>query len=142
MVGGIKIRNLVGDFGVRLERCETMQKARWDEKLRAVRRRQMRARMPAIGRRSLPHVDSDVDDGASENAHQLRLRARRGLIVKAAHRARPARERMIVLHEYFGDACLSKALGVERLAEKPARILKSLRRDEENALKIGFLNVE
>ena len=53
----------------------------------------------AEGRRIRPKIDRDVEQPAGEAADQLALRGRMGLEMKAADRARPNAQRLVVLDE-------------------------------------------
>ena len=68
---------------------------------------ELRAHPLAIGRRTAPYVDRDVEDAPPDAAHQLVLPARGRLEMQPAQREGGGGERVIVLHKGAADAeCL------------------------------------
>ncbi len=82
MLGGIIIRHLVEDLGVRLEGAETVGEADRHPKLTPIGGGEFDSDVFSKSRRRAPDVDGDVENAPARDPHQFALRARHRLKVQ------------------------------------------------------------
>src|SRR5690606_6126557 len=104
-------------------------KAYGNENLIPFRSRNFNADPSAVVRGSLADVDHDVVNCSAHHAHELRLRARRGLEMQTTERSNFYCQRMIVLHKLETEACTGKYSAVPSFREETAKIAVPFRHD-------------
>src|SRR6056297_795365 len=120
--GRIGGRAFIDDLGLWHARHEPMREPDRHQKLSTVLKAELGAHPLAEGRAAFADVDRHIEKRAAPAPNQLGLRMRRRLKMQAAYRARPPRERMIVLHKVDFDPVRGQCCTVPAFAEKAARI--------------------
>ena len=113
-----------------------MRESARHEDLATVLRRQLDGDMAAIGRRSISDVHENIEYSASQNGDELGLRRGRGLKMQTTDRARPFRERYIILDEVEVQTVRSERFLVVLLDEKPSLVAKSFWLEQAGARKL------
>lgn len=107
-----------------------MREADWYVELMAVLGGKLRADPLPVGKRIFTDIYRDVEDAATDAAHQLVLPAWGRLKMQASQRESGRGKRVIVLHEAGGDAEFGEGgLGII-FGEPAARVAVALRTDE------------
>src|SRR5579859_7065309 len=131
----IKGITFIGYFRRFAQYGESVGKSRGDEELLFIFRRQFDAHVPAIGRRTLPDIEGDVQYSALEYTEQFGLGIRLELVVQATNDS-VAGEGLIVLDEPGGNALLPESLFIVRFKEISPVIHQDLRFKNEQPGKV------
>ena len=128
----IKAGDLVGNFGIRLQRTEAVGEALRDQQLLPVFRTQGHADPLAKGRGAMTDIDRNVKDRAANDPDQLVLTMGRDLEMQTAQGAGGRRQGVVVLCEIEVQSSLFKRLAIIDLGKKSAMIAKFFWRNQLN----------
>ena len=129
----VEVVALVTEERIVLKNDEAMGKPARDVTLPAVFARQMHGDVPPERRRPLADVNGHVPNRPADDAHELRLRVRRGLPVQAAHHAL-RRKALVVLNKIRINAGILVTCGVVLFDKPSARITEHLWLDDLDVL--------
>ena len=141
MVGAVGLRGLVGDPRMRRARYEAMKETGRHIDQGGVILAQFKADMLAIGGRPFPDIHRDIKNGPGDHAHQLPLRLRRDLAMKAAQSASLRRIGQIVLNELLIKAGVRQTVLRPSLAKPAARVENSIGAKPENPVDLKVFNL-
>jgi len=138
----VELIDFVCDYGVRLERAESVGETRRNEDLLTTRDRELNRSPSAIGRRIHPQIDHHIEYATRQNANQLRLRRRWALKMEAADRTSLAGKRLIVLYETRSDAEIGQGFLIICLDEITPGVGNHPRSKEDHARKRLAENIQ
>lgn len=132
MVGCVGVRAFIAHFAIGFERHEAVRKAEGYEQLIAILGAKLGTNPLAIGRRTLPDIDRNIENSSSDAPYQLCLGARWGLKMQATERKGGSRVGMIVLDEGTVDSPRGKGGYGMYLCEPATVVTMTLGADELN----------